>query len=94
MVATFDTLDVVVDSPILDQPDNINNPIESKQKKNLIKNKIEVFLNCFISTVLSVIGSASLRMVTGMLGLLLERNDIVKVAKSKVRFLFFSSAFP
>jgi DNA topoisomerase 2-associated protein PAT1 len=89
MVATFDQLDTVREAPILDRPVEeaqvAGERSESQQRRAAVEVKTEAFLNAIISPVMSVIGNAPLRMVTGMLGLLLERNDIHKVVKSKVR---------
>lgn len=85
-VATFDTLDTVRDAPLLDAIDDISREgsLERKQQRAAVETKTEVFLNAIISPVMGVIGSAPLRLVTGMLGLLMDRNDIWKVVKSKV----------
>lgn len=89
MVATFDTLDTVRDAPVLDATDDVNKlstgSLEGKQRRAAVELKTDVFLNAMISPVMAVIGRAPLRMVTGMVGLLIERNDIMKVVKSKVR---------
>lgn len=97
MVATFDQLDTVRDASVLDATDDItklsSGSLESKQKRAAVELKTEVFLNAIISPVMNVIGRAPLRMVTGMLGLLLERNNINLVVKSKVSFFNFCFRF-
>ena len=89
MVATFDTLDTVRDAYLLDASDDSarlsTGSLESNQQRAAVDTKTEVFLNAIISPVMGVIAQAPLRIVTGMLGLMLERNDIIKVARSKVR---------
>ncbi|KAI5480813.1 DNA topoisomerase 2-associated protein PAT1 [Pseudohyphozyma bogoriensis] len=92
IVATFDTLDTVRDAPLLDATDDTSKlsagSLEGKQRRAAVEMKTEVFLNAIISPIMSVIGNAPLRMVTGMLGLLLERNEIMKVLKSKPGIAF------
>ena len=94
MVATFDTLDTVRDAYMLDGSDDSarlsTGSLESNQQRAAVDTKTEVFLNAIISPVMGVIAQAPLRIVTGMLGLMLERNDILKVARSKVCPLFSS----
>lgn len=91
MVATFDTLDTVRDAPLLDASDDLTKQsagsLEGKQRRAEVDTKTDVFLQAIISPVMAVIGRAPLRMVTGMLGLMLERNDILKVVRSKVRLV-------
>lgn len=98
LIATFDTLDVVRDAPTLDM--NPNDPAfyanstsrgsaplniaSQKKTRKQVELETEIFLNAAIPLVMGVIGSAQLRIVTGMLGLLVERNDLLKIAKSKV----------
>lgn len=88
VIATFDTLDTVRDAPLLDDASTL----EGKQRRAVVETKTEVFLNAIISPFMAVIGTAPLRMVTGMLGLLLARNDIQKVVKAKVRPVFPGTA--
>lgn len=96
MVATFDTLDTVRDAYMLDASDDSarlsTGSLENNQQRAAVEAKTEVFLNAIISPVMGVIAQAPLRIVTGMLGLMLERNDIIKVARSKVgQSQFFSN---
>ncbi|KDE03800.1 hypothetical protein, variant [Microbotryum lychnidis-dioicae p1A1 Lamole] len=92
MVATFDTLDTVQDAPILDSLDETSGAgsIEGKQRRAVVETKTEAFLNAFLAPVMAVIGQAPLRMVTGMLGLLMERNDFSKVVQSKPGLAFLT----
>lgn len=89
LVATFDTLDVVLDSHILDT--NPNDPsfmatqaIAQGKTRKQVELETETLLNAAIPLVISTVGKSPLRIVTGMLGLLMERNDLLKLAKSKV----------
>ncbi|SCV68000.1 BQ2448_121 [Microbotryum intermedium] len=92
IVATFDTLDTVQDAPILDSLDETSGAgsIEGKQRRAIVETKTEAFLNAFLAPVMGVIGQAPLRMVTGMLGLLMERNDFTKVVQSKPGLAFLT----
>lgn len=98
LVATFDTLDVVRDAPILDT--NPNDPLliksnrllsatmqsgASQKTRKMVEMETETFLNAAIPLVMATVGRAPLRIVTGMMGLLIERNDLLKLAKTKVR---------
>lgn len=83
LVATFDTLDVVVDAPLLDQLDTTGS-LEAKQRRLAVETKTEALLNAVIAPIMQVVGSSPLRMVTGMLGLLLDRNSLNSVIRSKV----------
>lgn len=89
VIATFDTLDTVVDAPLLDNASTL----ESKQRRVAVETKTDVFLTAIVSPFMAVIGTSPLRMVTGMLGLLLARNDIQKVLKSRVRHVLSSFAY-
>jgi DNA topoisomerase 2-associated protein PAT1 len=91
LVATFDTLDVVRDAHVLDM--NPSDPLFNATAASYAPGRpsrleaeasTETFLNATIPLVMGTIGRAPLRIVTGMMGLLIERNDLLKVAKTKV----------
>jgi DNA topoisomerase 2-associated protein PAT1 len=93
MVATFDTLDTVRDAHLLDASDDLQKlsagSIEGIQRRAAVEVKTEAFINAIIGPVMATIGRIELRMVTGMLGLLMERNNILKVVQSRVSQLKF-----
>ncbi|GAA5939285.1 hypothetical protein JCM1841_004845 [Sporobolomyces salmonicolor] len=89
LVASFDTLDVVVDAPFLDQLDTTGS-LEVKQRRVAVEAKTEALLNAIIAPVMQVVGQSQLRMVTGMLGLLMDRNDLGKVVRSKPGLAFLT----
>ncbi|GAA5878919.1 hypothetical protein JCM1840_000840 [Sporobolomyces johnsonii] len=89
LVASFDTLDVVVDAPVLDQLDTTGS-LEAKQRRVAVEAKTEALLNAIIAPVMQVVGQSQLRMVTGMLGLLMDRNDLGKVVRSKPGLAFLT----
>lgn len=98
LIATFDTLDVVRDAPILDMNPNdpafyatsavrgaapLNVALQKKTRKQ-VENETELFLKTAMPLVMEVIAQSQLRIISGMLGLLIERNDLIKIAKTKV----------
>lgn len=87
LVATFDTLDVVVEAPVLDQLDTT---ASGRQRRVAVEAKTEALLNSIVAPIMAVVGQAQLRMVVGMLGLLMDRNDIVKVVRSKPGLAFLT----
>jgi len=89
LVATFDTLDVVVDAPLLDQLDTATSA-EGRARRVAVEAKTEALLNSIVAPVMAVVGQAQLRMVTGMLGLLMDRNDLVRVVRSKPGLAFLT----
>lgn len=87
LVATFDTLDVVREAPILDLSDAT---AEARQQRAAVELKTEALLNALIAPIMTVVGQAPWRMVTGMLGLLMDRNDLLKVVRSKPGLAFLT----
>jgi DNA topoisomerase 2-associated protein PAT1 len=74
LVATFDTLDVVKYADKFD--------LAAGGSENT-----EAFLNSAVPVLMSAIGAMPLRIVGGMVSLLLKRNDVVRVARSRVSCL-------
>ncbi|GAA5956454.1 hypothetical protein JCM3765_005664 [Sporobolomyces pararoseus] len=89
LVATFDTLDVVIDAPLLDQLDTTGS-LQAKQRRLAVEAKTEALLNAVVAPIMQVVGTSQLRMVTGMLGLLLDRNDLNSVVRSKPGLAFLT----
>ncbi|GAA6000031.1 uncharacterized protein JCM10292_003590 [Rhodotorula paludigena] len=89
LVATFDTLDVVVDAPVLDQLDTATSA-DGRQRRVAVEAKTEALLNSIVAPVMQVVQGAQLRMVTGMLGLLMDRNDLLRVVRSKPGLAFLT----
>lgn len=81
LVACFSQLDVVKHAPILDsaqdEPPHENEPAE-------VERQTQAFLGSVMQSILPVVSVANLRLVTGLLGLLLDRSDIVAVARTRV----------
>lgn len=81
LVACFPQLDVVKQAPTLDS-------IQDEQLHQLQRAEVErqtqAFLGSVMQSILPVVSVANLRLVTGLLGLLLDRSDIVAVARTRV----------
>lgn len=83
LVACFDQLDVVRQAHLLDTP------VESVERAD-VERQTEAFLMGVLHSILPVVARADLRLVTGLLGLLLDRTNIVQVVQSGVRYSFFT----
>ncbi|KAF8957454.1 topoisomerase II-associated protein PAT1-domain-containing protein [Flammula alnicola] len=76
LVACFSQLDVVKQAPILDS-------IKDTQERADVDRQTQAFLGSVMQSILPVVSVANLRLVTGLLGLLLDRSNIVAVAQTK-----------
>ncbi|KAF9005908.1 topoisomerase II-associated protein PAT1 [Cyathus striatus] len=76
LVACFSQLDVVKQAPILDT-------IEETRERNDVERQTQAFLGSVMQSILPVVSVAGLRLVTGLLGLLLDRSNIVAVAQTR-----------
>lgn len=78
LVACFSQLDVVKDAPILDT-------LEDTPGRAEVDRQTQAFLTGgVIQSILPVMSKAPLRIVTGLLGLLLDRTDIAAITQTKV----------
>jgi Topoisomerase II-associated protein PAT1 len=77
LVACFSQMDVVVEGPILDVP------VEDAQQKD-VEQQTQTFLGSVVQSILPVVAKAGLRLVSGLLGLLLERSDIIAISQTRV----------
>ncbi|KAG5650360.1 hypothetical protein H0H81_012506, partial [Sphagnurus paluster] len=75
LVACFDQLDVVKNAHLLDS-------VEESNERAEVERQSEAFLLGVLHSILPVVARAELKIVTGLLGLLLDRTNIVKVAQS------------
>lgn len=82
LIACFQQLDVVIGAPLLDAPENTEGREEMDRQT-------ETFLSTVLQGILPVIAKASLRLVGGLLGLLMERCALQTVVLSRVRFTAF-----
>lgn len=78
LVACFNQLDVVKQAPILDDAQDTQERLETERQT-------QAFLSNALQSILPVVAKANLRLVTGLLGLLLDRSDVVVVAQTRVR---------
>ncbi|OSD05523.1 hypothetical protein PYCCODRAFT_1362112 [Trametes coccinea BRFM310] len=76
LVACFSQLDVVLQAPLLDTLE------ETREVKDL-ESQTQAFLGSVVQSILPVIAKAQMRLVTGLFGLLLDRNDIVAIARTR-----------
>jgi len=81
LVACFSQLDVVKQAPILDSTQD-DQP--SQQQRAEVERQTQAFLGSVMQSILPVVSVANLRLVTGLLGLLLDRSDIVAVSRTRV----------
>ncbi|GLB41960.1 putative topoisomerase II-associated protein PAT1 [Lyophyllum shimeji] len=75
LVACFDQLDVVQNAHILDT-------VEESKERAEVERQSEAFLLGVLHSILPVVARAELRIVTGLLGLLLDRTNVLRVAQS------------
>ena len=77
LVACFSQLDVVMNSPLLDT-------LDDTQERKELDAQTQAFLGSVMQSILPTGAAAELKLVSGMLGVFLERNDIGFVAKTRV----------
>jgi DNA topoisomerase 2-associated protein PAT1 len=75
-IACFSQLDVVIRAPILDS-------LEDSPEKAAVEKQTVLFASC-LQAIQSIVARGSLRLLTGLLGLFLDRNDVLMVARTKV----------
>jgi len=88
LVACFDQLDVVKDASLLDFPNDGDDDGDDNDDDTLERVEVERQTNAFLASVmqsiLPIVAKSNLCMITGLLGLLLDRSDIAAVARTKV----------
>ena len=77
LVACFAQMDVVAQAPILDHPG------DTFEQRDL-ERQTQTFLGSVVQSVLPVVAKAGLRLVSGLLGLLLERTNIIAISQTRV----------
>ncbi|KAI0031285.1 topoisomerase II-associated protein PAT1 [Vararia minispora EC-137] len=83
IVACFSQMDVIAQAPILDFPD------DSPEQRDL-ERQTQTFLGSVVQSVLPVVAKAGLRLVSGLLGLLLERSDVVQISQTRPGLAFLT----
>ncbi|KAI6122319.1 topoisomerase II-associated protein PAT1 [Pisolithus croceorrhizus] len=76
LVACFSQLDVVAQAYILDTR-------EDSPERQEVERQTAAFLGSVLQSILPVVARAELRLVTGLLGLLLDRSDVIQVAQTR-----------
>ncbi len=77
ILACFSQLDVVKNSVILDQ-------IEESPERKEAEKQLEAFIHHVMHALLPVAATAGVRLIRGLLGVLMTRNDIGAVARTRV----------
>ncbi|UZJ52791.1 hypothetical protein CBS101457_002111 [Exobasidium rhododendri] len=88
IVASFDTLDVVKDSVTLDEA-----PLQRgtrMEKRNDVQRQTDAFAASIVPSMLTLMTTAPMQIVSGMLALFIERNDPIRVAQSKPGIAFLT----
>ncbi|KAK0446633.1 topoisomerase II-associated protein PAT1 [Armillaria borealis] len=76
LIACFNQLDVFRQAPLLDTLEDTPERVEVERQTN-------AFLSNVLHSIISVVSNGSLRLVTGLLGLLLDRNNVSEVAQTQ-----------
>jgi len=76
LVACFNQLDVVIKAPLLDS-------LDDTRERQEVDHQTQTFLGSVLQSILPVVAKASLRLISGLLGLLLDRSDIVAVTQTR-----------
>jgi DNA topoisomerase 2-associated protein PAT1 len=77
LVACFGQLGVVRNAHLLDSLDETAEFADVERQTN-------AFLASVMQSILPIVAKSNLRLITGLLGLLLDRSDIATVARTKV----------
>ncbi len=80
LVACFSQLDVVIDAPVLDS-------IEESPTRKDVDRQTQVFLASVVQSIMHITQAAELRLISGLLGLFMDRCDVGFVAQTTVRSL-------
>lgn len=84
IVASFDRMDVVRESTLLDEAPSTRSETASEKRRE-VQRQTEAFMTSIVPSMYSLIASVPMRIVSGMLALFIQRNDPLRVAQSKVR---------
>ncbi|PWN35702.1 uncharacterized protein FA14DRAFT_160738 [Meira miltonrushii] len=90
IVASFDRLDVVRESVVLDEPVNTKASPAAAERRANVQRQTEAFVTSIVPGMLSLMATVPMRIVSGMLALFLERNNPVRVAQSKPGVAFLT----
>ena len=88
LVASFEALDAVrhygaYEQHLVTEPlRHVRSPLTTQQAVELSRS-VDAFSNSVLFCMMGLINSASLRIVSGMVALLMERNDVLRIAKTR-----------
>ena len=77
ILACFSQLDVVKNSAILDK-------LDDTQERKEAEKQLDAFVHHVMHALLPVAATAGVRLIRGLLGVLMTRNDIGKIAQTRV----------
>ena len=80
IVASFQALDIVKHAHLLDG----ETPGALTEQREEIAKETELFGNTIVPSMMTLIAGAPMKIVSGMLAVFIERNDAVRVARSRV----------
>jgi DNA topoisomerase 2-associated protein PAT1 len=100
LVACFSQLDVVKYAHLLDLPEDSHLHARNRSPsadnaaigqatpdRDEVERQTQAFLGSVLQSILPVVAKAELRLIAGLLGLLLDRSDVVMIAQTRVRGL-------
>ena len=100
LVACFSQLDVVKYAHLLDLPEDSHLHTQSRSPssnsdanppdRDEVERQTQAFLGSVLQSILPVVAKAELRLISGLLGLLLDRSDAVMIAQTRVRGVAFT----
>src|SRR5262245_59059896 len=79
LAACFNQLDVVTKAPLLDS-------LEDTPERDDAERQTQAFLGSVLQSILPVVAKANLRLISGLLGLLLDRSNIVTITQTRVNY--------
>lgn len=94
IVASFDSLDVVRDAAVLDDVSALipgaGAAPGAAERKREVELQTECFSNTIVPAMLALMSASPMKIVIGMLALFVERNDVVKVVRSRAGIAFLT----
>ncbi|KAK0527026.1 DNA topoisomerase 2-associated protein pat1 [Tilletia horrida] len=91
VVASFQTLDVVREAAALDAvPAHAVNAEPVVRARENLERQTEAFSSSIVPSMLSLMATAPLKIVSGMIALFVERNDVIRVARTRPGVAFLT----
>lgn len=87
VVASFESLDVVQNGPLLDDLSDDASKIEARRDA---ERQSETFATTIVPSMMAMASTAPMRIVSGMLALFVERNDPVRVSQTRPGVAFLT----